>query len=73
MTSGGPTSTLTTSCRCSAPECTEREFGGSARLQNLVPNLVPTSAHLTASQRAEAGPKPRFRSQVGLPAPFKTI
>jgi hypothetical protein len=35
--------------------------------------LVPTSAHLTVTHRVEAGPKPRFRSQLELgPETFKT-
>jgi hypothetical protein len=35
-------------------------------VQNLVPELVPISAHLTAFRGTEAGPKPRFRPQMDL-------
>jgi hypothetical protein len=36
----------------------------SAAHPNLVPDLVPTSAHLTAPDGTAAEPKPRCRSQV---------
>ena len=42
------------------PECAEREFGQPNA--DLVPHLVPTSAHLSASRRTEAGPNPASES-----------
>jgi hypothetical protein len=35
-------------------------------VENLVPELVPISAHLTVPGRTEAGPKPRFSPQMDL-------
>jgi hypothetical protein len=33
---------------------------------NLVPELVPVSAHVTAPKGTEAGPKPRFSPRIDL-------
>jgi predicted lipoprotein with Yx(FWY)xxD motif len=47
----------------------ERESAGALsaeQVPNLVPELVPVSAHLTAPRGTEAGSKPRFSPQMDL-------